>query len=120
MFDQIDIDRAWDNAIIVDNYDPQLFRKDVCGAWIIRNHYGQRNSIYGWEIDHIYPQSLGGDNHEDNLRAMQWENNLSKGDDYPSYKAVVQSEGNKNIHKEVQYVVNEDRRGILSRLYGIQ
>jgi 5-methylcytosine-specific restriction endonuclease McrA len=120
MFDQNDVDRAWDNATKVDNYDPDQFRKDVCGAWIIRNHYGQRNSIYGWEIDHVYPQSLGGDNNEENLRAMQWENNLSKGDDYPSYKAVVQSEGNKNVHTDVQYTVNDERQRILSQLYNIQ
>jgi len=119
MIDEKTIDIVWDNATKVENFDPKQFRKDACGAWIIRSHYGNRNSIYGWEIDHVYPQSLGGGDDEDNLRAMQWENNLSKGDDYPNYKAVIQSDGNKNIRQEIQYTVNEKLRIILKKLYNI-
>ena len=37
----------------MDGYDPTLFRKDACGAWIIRDKYGDSDSIYGWQIDHI-------------------------------------------------------------------
>lgn len=120
MFSQEDINRAWATATKVDNFDPAQFRKDACGAWIIRSHYGQRDSIYGWEIDHVFPQSLGGGNDEANLRAMHWENNLSKGDDYPSYKVVVQSEGNKNVRKEGQFAVNESLQEQLKTLYNIR
>ncbi len=117
MFDEEIINKVWEKARKVDNFDPNQFRKDVCGAWIIRNHYGQRNSIYGWEIDHVYPQSLGGGDEEVNLRAMQWENNLSKGDDYPDYKAVVQADGNKNVYNDGQFTVNETLRNTLASLY---
>ena len=120
MIDEKAINGAWENATKVDNFDPNQFRKDPCGAWIIRNHYGQRTSIYGWEVDHVYPQSLGGGDDSDNLRAMQWENNLSKGDDYPSYNAVVQSDGNKNIRQEGQFTVNEALRDTLKTLYDIK
>lgn len=118
MTDEI-INSAWERAAVVDNYDPNQFRKDACGAWIIRNHYGNQSSIYGWEVDHVYPQSLGGDDNPINLRAMQRDNNRSKGDDYPSYTAFIQSEGNKNIRKEGQFTVNEALRTQLSKLYGI-
>lgn len=120
MFSQEDIDRVWERATKVNDFDPTQFRKDACGAWIIRSHYGQRDSIFGWEIDHVYPQSLGGGDDDMNLRAMQWENNISKGDDYPSYKVVVQSEGNKNVRKESQFTVNESLQGQLSQLYDIR
>lgn len=120
MINEETIQAVWDKATIVENYDPQMFRKDGCGAWIIRGYYGQQESIYGWEIDHVYPQSLGGDDDIENLRAMQWENNRSKGDDYPVYKAVVKAEGNKNIRVDTQYTVNLDRQKILSEKYSIK
>ena len=117
MFDEKTINEVWEKATTVPTFDPNQFRKDACGAWIIRNHYGVQSSAYGWEIDHVYPQSLGGDDNKLNLRAMHWENNRSKGDDYPSYKAVVQSEGNKNVHIENQFTVNADLQRTLSELY---
>ena len=120
MIDEKAINDAWEKATKVDNFDPNQFRKDPCGAWIIRNHYGQRTSIYGWEVAHVYPLSLGGGDDPDNLRAMQWENNLSKGDDYPSYNAVVQSDGNKNIRQEGQFTVYEALRNTLKTLYDIK
>ena len=48
---------------------------------------------------------------------MQWDNNLSKGDDYPVYKSKVQAEGNKNIYVEVQYTVNDSLQEKLKQLY---
>lgn len=120
MLDEGLINRIWEKAQKVDNFDPKQFRKDACGAWIIRNHYGLRDSIYGWEIDHVFPQSLGGGDDEANLRAMQWENNMSKGDDYPDYRAVIQSMGNKNVRLEGQFIVNEALRNTLTELYNIR
>lgn len=54
------------------------FRKDQCGAWIQYEMYGNRNSPYGWEIDHITPQSNGGTDVLSNLRPLHWENNVAK------------------------------------------
>ena len=59
------IQQVWNKAKIVDGYNPEIFRKDPCGAWIIRNKYGATDNPYGWVIDHVYPKFLGGD---DNLR----------------------------------------------------
>lgn len=118
MFDKNTIDKVWHNAIVVENFNSESIRKDACGAWIIRNQYGNRNSIYGWEIDHVYPEALGGGNDIVNLRAMQWENNVAKGDDFPSYKSKVQSKGNTNIHEEKQYIVNDELKAKLGLLYG--
>ena len=101
------IQLVWEKGIVEENYDQNIVRKDACGAWILRNSYGNRNSKFGWEIDHVYPVALGGNNEEKNLRPMQWENNLSKADDYPSYTAAIQAEGNENFGKETQYTINE-------------
>ncbi len=117
MFSEETIQNVWNKASVVDGFDSAAIRKDSCGAWIIRNHYGQRDSDYGWEIDHVFPEALGGGDDIINLRAMQWENNMAKGDDYPSYISAVQAEGNKNVHKKVQYTVNDELQSRLASRY---
>ena len=117
--DENTIQLVWEKGIIEENYDPNIVRKDACGAWILRNAHGNRNSKFGWEIDHVYPVSLGGDNEEKNLRPMQWENNLSKMNDYPSYTAAIQADGNDNIEKETQYTINEALQKELEGLYNL-
>ena len=41
--------------------------------------YGNRNSSFGWEIDHIIPEALGGRTIFDNLRAIHWRTNARGG-----------------------------------------
>lgn len=119
MFDQDTVQKVWEKAAIVPNVDPSHIRKDACGAWIIRSHYGARDSDYGWEIDHVYPEALGGDDNIDNLRALQWENNTAKSDDYPVYQASVRADGAENKHIVSQYTVNAALRIRLRELYHI-
>lgn len=114
MIDKEKIEYCWSHALIVDSFDKDFIRKDPCGAWIIKNHYGLRDSIFGWEVDHILPIIMGGDDSESNLRAMQWQNNDSKGDDYPEYRSSVTSDGIHNIHKEVDCVVNVELQKLLN------
>ena len=66
---------VWDKEQIV-NGDPtgKEWKKDACRAWIKHDSYGDRNSRFGWEIDHINPN--GGDG-LDNLRPLHWKNNVS-------------------------------------------
>lgn len=114
---QDQIKMAWNKALIVDGFNADAIRKDASGAWIVFSMYGNRDSIYGWEIDHVYPLSLGGKDDDFNLRAMQWENNVCKGDDYPSYSVCIQSEGVKNIRKFDNYTVNETLQQIIKNSY---
>ena len=121
------IQSVWDRATIVEGYDKSRFRKDACGAWIIRNKYGDYDSLYGWEVDHIVPQAIlkeKGYSQKDidnynNLRALQHENNASKGDDYPSYTSVVTSDGTENVNVTKFLEVNERKQEILKKLYNL-
>jgi hypothetical protein len=72
------IEQVWKKGAAVQSFNPTMWRKDQCGAWISRNEYGNRKSPYGWEIDHITPRSQGGSDHLSNLRPLQWENNVRK------------------------------------------
>ena len=121
------IQDAWNRATVVEGFDKNRYRKDACGAWIIRNKYGDTDSLYGWEVDHIVPQSLLRDkgfsdsliDNSLNLRALQHENNASKQDDYPSYTAVVTSEGTENVRVTKFLEVNSKKQEALKKLYNI-
>ncbi len=77
-FTQEIIQKVWEKGTFVQNNDSKIWRKDQCGAWITRNQYGNRNSQYGWEIDHVRPESEGGGDELSNLRPLQWQNNANK------------------------------------------
>ena len=121
------IQEAWNRATEVEGYDKSRYRKDACGAWIIRNKFGDTDSLYGWEVDHIVPQSLLREkgisesmiDNSLNLRALQHENNDSKSDDYPSYTAVVTSEGTENIRTWKFLEVNSKKQEALKKLYNL-
>jgi len=72
-----EIAAVWSRGRIVIGNDPKIWRKDICGAWIKWDRYGNRDSLYGWEVDHMNPS--GGDSIV-NLQPLQWENNLAKSD----------------------------------------
>lgn len=110
------ISLIWNKGTQVDGYDPEVYRKDAAGAWIMRSMHGKRSGL-GWEIDHVFPKERGGQNHYINLRPMHWRNNLSKSDDYPSYKIAVSSVGNNNEYKDEYRTVNEKLRNKLAKLY---
>ena len=120
------LNELWEKANPVDGYDSTLVRKDPCGAWIQRDKYNDRDSDFGWEVDHVYPQALlkekGADLDEidniANLRAFNWHNNVSKGLDYPVYHIAVKSENDKNVVADDEFKVNKNRQEEIKRIYG--
>src|SRR5262245_43688652 len=78
-FDHWTLSAVWNKATPVDGYDPDLYRKDRCGAWIALRQYSMTTEL-GWEVDHIYPRAYGGSDDLDNLQPLHWTNNRAKGD----------------------------------------
>ena len=92
MVTEEEIEAVWKKGKQVGNNDSKVWRKDDCGAWIKKSQHGDRESQYGWEIDHIDPN--GGDDIS-NKRPLQWQNNVAKSDG--SGKCVVTSKGTDNV-----------------------
>ncbi|MCF7811491.1 HNH endonuclease [bacterium] len=85
------IQKVWEKGKEAPPNDPNVYRKDQCDAWMKRDHYGNRQSQYGWEIDHISP---GGTDELHNLRPLQWENNVDKSDGRLKCKVTANGENN--------------------------
>ncbi len=116
---------VWAKGIAVEEYPEDKVRKDACGAFMLYEKFGNRQSPYGWEIDHICPISIleglniSSDDIDNivNLRPMNWENNNSKGDDYPSYSSVVTAGEDCNIRKEEAKIVNVQIQEEIRKFY---
>jgi len=91
------IQKVWIKGTVVPNNNPNEWRKDQCGVWIGRKFYGNRDSQYGWEIDHITLESEGGSEELSNLRPLQWINNAEKQEN--KLTCPVSAIGNQNVRR---------------------
>jgi hypothetical protein len=96
-FSAAQIQEVWEKGKVVPEYDAHNYRQDECTAWMIRDQYGKRSSIFGWEIDHI--DGTPDNNDISNLRPLQWENNASRQKD-PLICPVV-SDRDKNVRRRI-------------------
>lgn len=133
-FTEQQINEIWEKGQIDPKYNPDYVRKDACGAWMIRNKYNDRTNIFGWEVDHIYPESkLKSKNVPQelidnivNLRPLNWQNNVSKGCDYPHYQSKLTSVEKKNeagilddynVEREDEKEINSDVQNQIDELF---
>lgn len=72
---------VWIKGKPIPNYDPAIWRWDVCGKVMCFSQHGNTNSEFGWEIDHIIPRSRGGPTVLENLQPLNWKTNRHKADD---------------------------------------
>lgn len=115
---------VWKKGNAVSEYPPSEVRTDACGAYMINWCYGTREK-YAWEIDHIIPRSIllsynvPDDLVDDiiNLRPLNWHNNVSKGDDCPSYKATYTRDGDQNVEKHSNLTINPSILNAVLKFY---
>lgn len=69
---------VWEKGTIIPGYDHNRWRRDAYGNNISFAAYGNRNSDYGWEVDHIVPVALGGTDAFSNLRPLHWRANVAR------------------------------------------
>lgn len=127
MFSEELKEAVFEKCRIIEGMDAKMWRLDSSGAIIKKTSYGRDDELYGWEIDHVIPYSILEKynvpeelrNDIANLRAMNWNNNVSKGDSYPKYKIVVTSEdeGKSNTFVDGSKTVNHLLQEQLKVLY---
>jgi|JI61114C2RNA_FD_contig_21_16002591_length_432_multi_4_in_0_out_0_1 hypothetical protein len=110
---------AWKNASAPPaGYDSSKYRLDSCGALIYWSSYG-KTTDFGWQVDHVFPASKGGKEEHVNLRAMQYQNNGAKANNYPGYSCAVTFNGRTNSGiGATGRTVHQNTRNKLANLYG--
>ena len=124
-FSKQEIEDVWSQGLIIEGWNPDIVRQDAAGAWILREKHGDHDSIFGWDIDHIYPQNELEKlnvpqeliNNRINLRPMNWKNNISKSNDYPEYRSVLKSSDKTNVEDPQYKIVNEKKQQELKEFY---
>ena len=61
--------------------------KDFAGRIMAKGAYNDRNSEFGWNVDHILPQSKGGATADHNLVCCHIKTNDEKADSFPCFNA---------------------------------
>ena len=70
---------VWQKGHAIQGFDPTIWRRDDFHHVIRYSDYGDRNSEYGWEIDHIVPAGLAGGDDLTNLRPLHFSINAGLG-----------------------------------------
>lgn len=67
------IQQVWERGRAIPDLDAGMWRKDQCGAWMMREKYGHENSEYGWKIHSTVP----GDNSIESLSPFHCQNEFN-------------------------------------------
>lgn len=77
-YTNIELLAVWRKGRILKDEKASEWRMDDFDNLIWFAAYGDRDSFFGWEVDHIIPVSDGGVNDLINLRPLQWEANVKR------------------------------------------
>ncbi len=74
-------EQVWAKAHFISaQHEKHGYRRDDYGNLMRFQDYGNRNSEYGWEKEHVIPASRGGSNAIANIRPLHWQANVKKSD----------------------------------------
>ncbi len=103
------IEAVWNKGEIIENYNPQLYRKDYAGALMFKNSFINNVKLNDdpkslkWTIIYQCPLSHAGTSDISNLQPMNNINAITKGNDYPRWKTAITFNGEKNILKQKKW-----------------
>lgn len=83
----MDLNRETAMRLWVKFYGKETKVKDFTGREIAKGAYNDRNSEFGWNVDHILPQSRGGKTADYNLICCHITTNDEKADKFPCFTA---------------------------------
>lgn len=89
--------------------------KDFAGRTIVKGAYNDRNSEYGWNVDHILPQSKGGTTADHNLICCHMLTNDEKANRFPCFNAnniafeIIKVQNHYEIRKKSNGVKNDTK-----------
>ena len=75
-----ELQKVWEKGKPIHGKDSGTWRKDCEGRTMKRDKHGDRDSQYGWEVDHKRPESRGGGDNLGNLQPLNWKSNVEKSD----------------------------------------
>lgn len=126
-FTEEELDAMFRKVRHINGCDQDEWYIDASGAIIKRSSHGRTDELYGWEVDHIVPESLLRAkgvpqemiDDDINLRPLNWNNNVSKGDDYPIYRIAVEADSFQESNDAVDKFkeVSTDKQSRLREFY---
>lgn len=100
----------------VKTFGKEIKATDFSGRKIAKGAYNDRNSEFGWNVDHIFPQKLGGKTAEHNLIICNIKTNDEKADKFPGFVAngkrftILKVENHYEIKPESKSSKKEDSK----------
>lgn len=98
-------------------YGKETKVKDFTGRQIVKGAYNNRNSQFGWNVDHILPQSRGGKTADYNLIICHILTNDEKANKFPVFNAngkkfeILKVENHYEI-RSISHISNEEKQNI--------
>lgn len=83
----MELNRETAMRLWVKHFGKETKATDFSGRVIAKGAYGDRNSEFGWNVDHILPQSKGGTTADHNLVCCHILTNDEKADRFPAFVA---------------------------------
>ena len=83
----MELNKETANRLWIQQFGKRQKAIDFSGREIAKAAYNDRNSDYGWNVDHILPQSRGGKTADYNLICCHILTNDEKADKFPCFKA---------------------------------